>query len=82
MDFCAKFLDIATKLQLLGKLDVKLETKNMEILRLDISDNLNVSKAVFKQMTWIPNEIPKSDFVLFTMIERVTNPLCKFLKFD
>ena len=36
-------------------------------------------KAIFKQMTWLPNEIPKSDFVLFTMIDRVTNHLCNNL---
>jgi hypothetical protein len=38
---------------------------------------MNKDKAIFKQMTWIPNEIPKSDLVIFTMIDRCVHPLCK-----
>ena len=81
IDFCGRFLDVAINLQTTGKLDVKLESRNGQIVKLDITDNLNVCKAVFKQMTWVTNEIPKSDLVLFTMIDRVMNPLCNNLDF-
>ena len=73
-DFCGKFLDVANNLQKMGTLDVELNTINKQVVKIDISQNLNVSKAIFKQMTWIPNEVPKSDFVLFTMLDRVKNP--------
>ena len=77
IDFCGKFLNVAIKLQSEGVLDVGLNTVNNRHVKLDLTQNLNVSKAIFKQMTWIPNEIPKSDFVLFTMIDRVMNEKSK-----
>jgi hypothetical protein len=77
IEYCGKYLDIALKLQIYGKLEVKLETRGNRPIQLDISNHLNANRAVFKQMTWIPNEIPKSDLVVFSMIDRVTNALCK-----
>lgn len=62
------------ELQSKGQLEIK---NNSNYLNLDIRENSNSSNVVFKQMTWIPNEIPKSDLVLFTMIDRVMNPSCK-----
>ncbi len=79
VDYCGKFLEVALQLQSKGRLEFTLETDKNKSLKLDISDNMNASNAVFKQMTWIPNEIPKSDLVLFTMIDRVTNELRKFI---
>lgn len=79
VDFCGKFLEIALQLQSKGRLEFSLETDKTKKVKLDILDNMNSSKALFKQMTWIPNEIPKSDLILFTMIDRVTNELCKFM---
>ncbi len=79
VDFCGKFIEVAMQLQSKGKLELSLETDKNTTVRLDISNNLNASKAVFKQMTWIPNEIPKSDFVLFTMIDRVSNEICELI---
>jgi hypothetical protein len=82
VDYCGKFLEVALQLQSKGHLEFTLETDKTKNLKLDISDNMNASNAVFKQMTWIPNEIPKSDLVLFTMIDRVTNELCKFIEIN
>jgi hypothetical protein len=79
IDYSSKLLESSLKLQSLGILETQLESKNNAIIKLDIRSNLNAAKVIFKQMTWIPNEIPKCDFVLITMIDRVTNHLCKFL---
>lgn len=69
VDYCARFLDVAMRLQSHGRIN--------EHVQLDINENLAARKAVFKQMTWIPNEVPKSDLVVFTMLDRVSNPFCK-----
>jgi len=81
IDVSAKLLDTSIKLQSLGNLEVKLESSNNKIIKLDIRDNFTASRAVFKQMTWIPNEIPKSDLVIFTMIHRVSNYMCNLFYF-
>ena len=81
LDFCGKFLDVATKLQANGSVEVELETQNGRVVRADASGYSFSSRAIFKQMTWIANEIPKSDFVLFTMVDRVMKPLSKYLIF-
>lgn len=80
-DFCGKFLDVAISVQKTGLFNITLNTINKINVKIDITQNLNTSKVVFKQMTWIPNEVPKSDFVLFTMIDRVMNPKSKILNF-
>lgn len=83
VDFCGRFLDVAMRLQTDGQFEAPLQTiaekEKNSIIRFDITDNMSAAKAIFKQMTWIPNEIPKSDLVLFTMIDRVTNRLCNIL---
>ena len=80
-DFCGKFLDVANSVQKSGLFNITLNTTNKINVKIDITQNLNTSKAVFKQMTWIPNEVPKSDLVLFTMIDRVMKPKSKILNF-
>lgn len=81
VDFCGKFLNIALELQSKGLIEIESESIKDKKLRIQLNENqkANAQKAVFKQMTWIPNEIPKSDLVLFTMIDRVVNQLCKEL---
>ena len=76
IDVSAKLLDTSIKLQSVGNLEVTLKSQNNKTIKLDIRENFTASRAIFKQMTWVPNEIPKSDLVLFTMIHRVTNYLC------
>lgn len=77
VDYCGRFLDTAMRLQTDGVVEARLNDNR--VVRFSITDNLNAARAVFKQMTWIPNEIPKSDLVLFTMIDRVTCPKCKLI---
>jgi hypothetical protein len=76
VDFCGRFLEVAMRLQIDGHFEVKLEKQNRTI-KFDITDNSNAANVVFKQMTWIPNEIPKSDLVVFSMIDRVVSVKCK-----
>lgn len=78
IDFSSKLLENSLKLQSLGTLEIQLISRKNNIIKMDIRSNLNAAKVIFKQMTWIPNELPKSHFVLFTMIDRVTNHLCKY----
>ena len=75
VDYCGKYLDIALKLQSKGEAQINIRS---EILYIKCDDINFVKKTVFKQMTWIPNEIPKSDLVVFSMIDRVENHLCKY----
>ncbi|CAF0779293.1 unnamed protein product [Brachionus calyciflorus] len=75
VDYCGRLLDVALKLQSLGKIDINLETKNDSKMTIKVENFQKIKKVVFKQMTWVPNEIPKSDLVIFTMIDRVENHL-------
>jgi hypothetical protein len=74
LEFCSKFLDVSLRLQSNNFLDVNLKNQTVNI---KIDESLDRKRVLFKQLTWIPNEILKSDLVLFTMIDRVTSPLCK-----
>ncbi|KAI0220611.1 hypothetical protein LSAT2_027897 [Lamellibrachia satsuma] len=38
-----------------------------------LPDGLNVSRVIFKQLTWLPNEVGFFDFILITFFERVQN---------
>lgn len=73
IDYCGRYLDIALKLQSKGEAEINLGS---EIVCAKCDDLRVVNKVVFKQMTWIPNEIPKSELVVFSMIDRVENHLC------
>lgn len=75
VDFCGKFLDIALKIQSQGEVCIKVGSDDV-CIKCNQMDSVN--KAIFKQMTWIPNEIPKSELVVFSMIDRVENHLCTF----
>jgi hypothetical protein len=68
-------LDIAERLRQTGRFETVLS--DSQLINVDITENMNKDKVIFKQMTWIPNEIPKSDLVIFTMIDRCVHPLCK-----
>lgn len=77
LDFCSKFLDVALKLQAKGSVSIKLEDKS--VVNLTIEENSKSANVLIKQLTWLPNEIPESELVLFTMIDRVSNTRCKCL---
>lgn len=76
VDYCGTFVDACLKLQTFGEYEFNL--KPDETLKVDLKNNPNLKNVVFKQMTWVPNELPKSELVIFTMIDRVMNHLCKF----
>jgi len=65
---------MALRLQSEGKISINLANQSINY---NIENNSNSSNVLIKQLTWIPNEVKASDFVLFTMIDRVKNPLCK-----
>jgi len=67
VETCGRLIDAAVKLQTgrhityqNGK-DVKLQT------------GYNLDRIVFKQLTWIPNEVENHDLVLITHLDRVQN---------
>lgn len=68
IDFCAQFIDYCLKLQ---------SQKTISYPQLEINFTLinNSSNILFKQLSWLPNEIPISDFILFTSIDTVEQPL-------
>lgn len=66
-------MEIAETLKKKGTFETKLQ--DSQEINVDLTSNLTRDKCVFKQMTWIPNEIPVSNLVLFTMIDRCENHL-------
>lgn len=78
LDYCSKYLKIAKDLQRDKKIKIAL---NNEIIKYNIENQANTSNVLLKQITWIPNEIPMSDFVLLTMIDRLTLPLAWLRRF-
>jgi hypothetical protein len=69
LDFCAQFIDFCTNVQ--SKRKIEHNTINFEL-----NGNKSADKIQFLQMSWLPNEIPSSDFVLFTNIDIVQNANC------
>jgi hypothetical protein len=69
-DFCGLFIDTCLKLQ--EKCEFELKTID-KIIKVSLANEPHLKKVCFKQMTWIPNEIPICEFVLFSMIDRVMN---------
>ena len=76
VDFCARYLDIANKLKQSGSYSFKINGCQVEVKNESIANNIT-----FKQLTWIPNEISPSELVLFTMIDRCINPICRRILF-
>ncbi len=58
----------------------KFESNKMTEIKLE--PNVTNKRVLFKQITWIPNEIPKSNLILFTMLDRVMCPSCKCYQQD
>lgn len=51
------------------------ETCDGSTARIDacIGSTLDTSRVVFKQLTWLPNEVGQHDLVLVTFLHRVQN---------
>eukprot|EP00058_Branchiostoma_floridae_P017017 XP_002602505.1 hypothetical protein BRAFLDRAFT_127146 [Branchiostoma floridae] len=90
LDYCGQFLEAAIALQKTGEFhlskpgvtDSETEKKSMtdDIITVSIPADVQRDKLTFKQMTWVPNEIPKSDLVLLDFLDRVNNPKAWWLR--
>ena len=63
IDYSGRFIDSCLK--------VKSSSNNTPLV---IASGINRGRLQFKQFTWLSNEIPRSDFVLVTLLDRVMNP--------
>ncbi|XP_062622318.1 uncharacterized protein LOC134283831 [Saccostrea cucullata] len=71
VDFAARFIDAAEKLQNGKTLTYK--TSNGEQKMAAMTGVYKPDQAVFKQMTWIPNEICNHDMTIVTFLDRTMN---------
>ncbi|XP_078576004.1 uncharacterized protein LOC144861828 isoform X2 [Branchiostoma floridae x Branchiostoma japonicum] len=89
VDYCGRCLDAAITLQKTGEFHwsmpipqnsaKKPRTENGTVT-ISIPADVQRDRLTFKQMTWVPNEIPKSDLVLLDFLDRVTNPKAWWLR--
>lgn len=68
VEMCGRLIDAAMRLQS-GR---HLTFKNGKDVKLEEEYNLDI--IIFKQLTWVPNEIDSHDLVLITHLDRVQNP--------
>ncbi|XP_077861879.1 uncharacterized protein LOC100373045 [Saccoglossus kowalevskii] len=80
IDFCGRYIDTALKLQNVGSLmyEIPLSCNDETVTSRKrqhamIAGDIDRSKVVFKQMTWIPNELYGFDLTIQDMIDRVSN---------
>ena len=72
IDYSGRFIDFCLK--------VKDNLDHEDIPGFEIPSDLASDKLNFKQFTWLANEIPPSDVVLVTLLDRVMNPAAWTLK--
>ncbi|KAI6656595.1 Meiotically up-regulated protein [Oopsacas minuta] len=72
IDYSGRFIDYCLK--------VKSKSPLVNIPGYKIADDIRYDKLDFKQFTWLSNEIPPSDVVLVTLLDRVMNPAAWALK--
>ncbi|XP_066298440.1 uncharacterized protein [Branchiostoma lanceolatum] len=90
LDYCGRFLEAAIALQKTGEFhmlkagvtDSQTEKKSMteDVITVRIPADVQRDRLMFKQMTWVPNEIPKADLVLLDFLDRVNNPKAWWLR--
>ncbi|CAG5135894.1 unnamed protein product [Candidula unifasciata] len=68
VETCGRLIDAAMRL----KAERYILYKGAKEIR--IGDKYNLDRIVFKQLTWIPNEVDSHDLVLITHLDRVQNP--------
>ncbi|KAI8773997.1 meiotically up-regulated gene 158 protein [Biomphalaria glabrata] len=68
IESCGRLLDAALKLQNGDEIILK----DRKIIKL--SDDYNPNRVIFKQLTWVPNEVDSHDLTLVTHLHRVQNP--------
>ncbi|XP_013417309.1 uncharacterized protein LOC106178593 isoform X2 [Lingula anatina] len=75
VDFCGRFLDAAISLQSGKSLTYTVvNSDNKREKHEAVLGDTSASNVIFKQLTWLPNEIGTYDVVLFENIDRVMNP--------
>ncbi|XP_064624463.1 uncharacterized protein LOC135485961 isoform X2 [Lineus longissimus] len=67
IDFCGSYINACQKLQ-------KKRTIRLNGLSADLPKGAKPSRVLFKQLTWLPNEVDNSEFVLLSCIDRALNP--------
>ncbi|XP_059153171.1 hercynine oxygenase-like [Physella acuta] len=67
VEMCGRLIDAAIRLQSGRCLTFK-DGKNIKL------DEYKMERIIFKQLTWVPNEIESHDLVLITHLDRVQNP--------
>ncbi|KAK3089792.1 hypothetical protein FSP39_006572 [Pinctada imbricata] len=72
VDFGGRFIDTALKIQR-GE-EVQFTHSNGKTMLAQVNGNSKMEKAVFKQLTWIPNEIFDNDMTIITFLDRTMNP--------
>ncbi|XP_035700174.1 ergothioneine biosynthesis protein 1-like [Branchiostoma floridae] len=89
VDYCGRCLDAAITLQKTGEFhwpmpipqnSAKKPCTENGTVTVSIPADVQRDRLTFKQMTWVPNEIPKSDLVLLDFLDRVTNPKAWWLR--
>ncbi|XP_050402624.1 uncharacterized protein LOC126818955 [Patella vulgata] len=78
VEICARFVDASIKLQTNQSLSVPDTYNQNQTFTLD--SDVKTKNIVFKQLTWIPNEINPNDLVLMTHLHRVQNPQAWLLR--
>ena len=66
IDYSGRFIDFCE--------NVKNGREHEKFEGFNIGNYTNMENLEFKQFTWLPNEIPPSDIVLVTLLDRVMNP--------
>ncbi|CAH1775547.1 unnamed protein product [Owenia fusiformis] len=73
IDFVARFVETALNLQKTGQLAIEGATAQLK--------QLDYTNIIFKQLTWLPNEVDFFDFVLMNDVDRLMNPHAWFIRF-
>uniref|UniRef100_A0A0B7B121 Sulfatase-modifying factor enzyme-like domain-containing protein n=1 Tax=Arion vulgaris TaxID=1028688 RepID=A0A0B7B121_9EUPU len=68
VEMCGRLIDAAISL----KSGQQITCKNGKDISLN--DSYNLDRIIFKQLTWVSNEIDSHDLVLITHLDRVQNP--------
>ncbi|XP_051867130.1 uncharacterized protein LOC127567942 isoform X2 [Pristis pectinata] len=64
IDYSGRFIDIAQQLKCTGHQSTEVK----------VPEYLDRDRVVFKQLTWIPNEVGRHSFILLDFLDRTLNP--------
>ncbi|XP_041360130.1 ergothioneine biosynthesis protein 1-like isoform X1 [Gigantopelta aegis] len=78
VEYSGRFVDTALKIQ--KKRSLSFVCDNGESREITLDDSCNPESIVFKQLTWIPNEVASHDLTLITNMNRLLNPTAWLLR--